>query len=100
MRLNTLLLEWFVEHAGDEVRRRGEIVLDLDSTADPTHGHQELSFYNGAYGEPIYHPLVIFERHTGCLLASRLRPGRASSPRGCLALVRRIVRRCLRLFPG
>jgi hypothetical protein len=23
----------------------------------------------------MYHPLLIFERHTGCLLAARLRPG-------------------------
>jgi hypothetical protein len=27
----------------------------------------------------MYHPLLIFERHTGCLLAARLRPGRVVS---------------------
>jgi len=38
------------------VRQRGEILLDLDSTDDPTHGQQQLSFFNGAYGQHMYHP--------------------------------------------
>ena len=100
VRLNRLLLEWFFQLCSQQVRQRGEIVLDLDSTADPTHGQQEFSFYNGAYGEPIYHPLLIFERQTGCLLAAHLRPGSASSPAGCIALLRRLILRLLRRFPG
>jgi hypothetical protein len=39
------------------VRRRGEILLDVDSTDDPTHGAQQLSMFNGHYGQPVYHPL-------------------------------------------
>ncbi len=45
-----------------------KIPLDVDSTDDPTHGAQQLSMFNGHYGQPVYHPLVVFERHTGCLL--------------------------------
>jgi len=30
------------------VRERGEILLDIDSTDDPTHGHQQFGFFNGA----------------------------------------------------
>ena len=41
----------------------------------PTHGQQQLSFFNGGYGQHMYHPLLVFERHTGCLLAARLRRG-------------------------
>ena len=100
VRLNRLLLEWFCQLCSEQVRARGEIVLDLDSTADPTHGQQEFSFYNGAYGEPIYHPLLVFERHTGCLLAAHLRPGQAGSPSGCIAVLRRLLLRLLRRFPG
>lgn len=100
VRLNRLLLEWFVRCAAGQVRARGEIVLDLDSTADPTHGQQEFSFYNGAYGEPVYHPLLVFERHTGCLLAVRLRPGQVASSLGSLALIRRLVGFLQRRFPG
>jgi len=100
VRLNRLLLDWFFQLCSAPVRERGEIVLDLDSTADPTHGQQEFSFYNGAYGEPIYHPLLVFERHTGCLLAAHLRPGQVGSPTGCIAVLRRLLLRLVRRFPG
>ena len=71
--LNDALLDWFVRVCGQQVRQCGEILLDVDSTDDPTHGHQQLSFFNGAYNQHMYHPLLIFEHHTGCLLAARLR---------------------------
>ena len=76
---NDLLCQQFIQLCGDQVRQRGEILLDIDSTDDPTHGQQQLSFFNGGYGQHMYHPMLIFERHTGCLLAARLRPGNASS---------------------
>ena len=38
VRLNDALLEIFIRVCGDQVRRHGEIVLDIDSTDDPTHG--------------------------------------------------------------
>ena len=79
MSLNDRLLEQFIGLCAQQVRQRGEILLDVDSTDDPTHGHQQLSFFNGAYSQHMYHPLLVFERHTGCLLAARLRPGNASS---------------------
>jgi hypothetical protein len=48
----------------------------------------------------MYHPLLIFERHTGCLLAARLRRGTASSHARIVPLLVRILRRLLREFPG
>src|SRR5499425_2145241 len=36
----------FIRLCGDQVRQRGEILLDLDSTDDPTYGQQQLSFFN------------------------------------------------------
>jgi DDE family transposase len=65
--LQDALLDWFVKVCGKQVRKRGEILLDVDSTDDPTHGQQQLSFFNGGYDQYMYHPLLIFERHTGCL---------------------------------
>src|SRR5207245_2979805 len=49
--LHDALLDWFVQVCGQQVRRRGEILLDIDSTDDPTYGHQQLSFFNGAYNQ-------------------------------------------------
>ncbi|PYV71519.1 MAG: hypothetical protein DMG96_28615 [Acidobacteria bacterium] len=71
--LNDALVEQFIHLCSDQVLKRGEILLDIDSTDDLTHGQQQLSFFNGAYGQHMYHPMLIFERHTGCLLAARLR---------------------------
>ena len=97
---NDLLCEQFIRLCGDQVRQRGEILLDLDSTDDPTHGQQQLSFFNGAYGQHMYHPMLIFERHTGCLLAARLRPGNASSHARIVPMLLRLVPRLQAAFPG
>jgi hypothetical protein len=98
--LNDALLEQFLRLCGEQVRKRGEILLDIDSTDDPTHGQQQLSFFNGAYDQHMYHPMLIFERHTGCLLAARLRPGNASSHARIVPLLLRLVPRLQAAFPG
>jgi hypothetical protein len=100
VRLNDLLCEQFIRLCGDQVRQRGEILLDLDSTDDPTHGQQQLSFFNGAYGQHMVHPMLIFERHSGCLLAARLRPGNASSHARIVPMLLRLVPRLQAAFPG
>jgi hypothetical protein len=100
VRWNDLLREQFIRLCGDQVRQRGEILLDLDSTDDPTHGQQQLSFFNGAYRQHMYHPMLVFERHTGCLLAVRLRPGNASSHARIVPMLLRLVPRLQSAFPG
>jgi len=100
VRLNDALLEIFLRVCGDQVRGRGEILLDIDSTDDPTHGQQQLSFFNGAYGQHMYHPMLVFERHTGCLLAARLRPGNASSHARIVPMLLRLVPRLQAAFPN
>jgi Transposase DDE domain group 1 len=49
LKLQDALLDWFVKSCGAQVRKRGEILLDVDSTDDPTYGQQQLSFFNGGY---------------------------------------------------
>ena len=100
VRLNDLLREQFIRLCADQVRQRGEILLDLDSTDDPTHGQQQLSFFNGGYGQHMYHPMLVFSRHTGCLLAARLRPGNASSHARIVPMLLRLVPRLQSAFPG
>jgi DDE family transposase len=60
----------------------------------------QLSFFNGGYNQHMYHPLLIFERRTGCLLAARLRPGRVVSNARIIPLLLRIVPRLQREFPN
>jgi hypothetical protein len=99
VRLNDALLQIFIRLCGEQVRRKGEILLDIDSTDDPTHGQQQLSFFNGAYNQHMYHPMLVFERHTGCLLAARLRPGNASSHARIVPMLLRLVPRLQAAFP-
>src|SRR6266576_4633785 len=100
VRWNDALVEQFIALCGQQVRQRGHILLDIDSTDDPTHGQQQLSFFNGAYGQHMYHPMLVFERHTGCLLAARLRPGNASRHARIVPMLLRLVPRLQSAFPG
>ena len=52
------------------------IVLDLDHSEDPTHGQQELTFYNHHYQSYCYLPLFIFEGTSHALVTACLRPGK------------------------
>ena len=99
VQLSDTWCQQFIRLCGVQVRQRGEILLDLDSTDDPTYGQQQLSFFNGAYGQHMYHPMLIFERHTGCLLAARLRPGNASSHARIVPMLLRLVPRLQAAFP-
>lgn len=74
-----------------------EIVLDLDATDDPVHGHQEGRFFHGFYGHYCYLPLYIFcGEH---LLCARLRPANIDASAGALDEVRRIVTQLRTTWP-
>jgi len=66
-----------------------EIIIDLDATDDPIHGHQEGRFFHGYYDCYCYLPLYIF-----CgdhLLASKLRQSNIDGAAGAKEEVARIV---------
>jgi Transposase DDE domain group 1 len=66
-----------------------EIILDLDATDDPLHGHQEGRFFHGYYDGYCYLPLYVFcGRH---LLAAKLRCSNIEASAGAVAEVERIV---------
>jgi hypothetical protein len=66
-----------------------QIVLDLDATDDPLHGHQEGRFFHGYYDCYCYLPLYVFcGRH---LLAARLRSSNIDGSAGAVEEVARIV---------
>lgn len=75
------------------------VVLDIDSTDDPTHGHQQLSLFHGYFDRCIYHPLLIFDGDSGQLVTALLRPGNAHAGRGAVQVLRRLIRRIKRRFP-
>lgn len=99
-RLADLSLKWFLRQ-GTRLREAEtqEILLDADSTEDPTHGQQQLALFHGKYGTYMYQPLLIFEGSTGYLLASRLRPGTVPDAEGILPELKRLVPQLRKSFP-
>jgi hypothetical protein len=74
-----------------------EIVLDLDATDDPLHGHQEGRFFHGYYDCHCYLPLYVFcGRH---LLAARLRRSNIDASAGAVEEVARIVEQIRSRWP-
>ncbi len=69
------------------------VVIDSDTTDDPTHGDQQLSLFNGYYDEHCYLPLHVFEGLSGKLITSILRPGKTPTGREVLAVLKRVVRK-------
>jgi hypothetical protein len=84
------------EHAGVPIR----ILLDCDSTDDPTHGDQEGSAYHGYYRQHMYHPLLVFDGDTQQLIAAILRPGTVHASRFAVLVLRRVVRLLRARWPG
>lgn len=80
------------------------VVLDLDGTADPTHGQQSFAFFNAFYDTHCFVPLLGFLSVDGepdqHLFAARLRPGVGADRRGVIPLIRRTVAHLRRVLPG
>jgi hypothetical protein len=75
--------------------RATRITIDLDPTDDPTHGQQELSFFNGHYDTACYLPIVATvtfnDEPAQYAVAAVLRPGNAPATRGARGLLRRLL---------
>ena len=70
-----ILESYFVRHPK---RPRRRLILDLDTTADPTHGQQEFTAFHAFYDEHIYLPLLIYDQDGDLLTGTSARGG---SPR-------------------
>jgi hypothetical protein len=92
-------VDWFCAYAYGRDEHPADLILDLDSTDDPTHGTQQLALFHGWYDQHMYHPLVWFEGRTGLLLRTRLRPGRDASATGVVDELRHILPPLRRRFP-
>ena len=92
--IESLFVDLFLD-AHDRPPKR--LVLDLDATDDPIHGHQEGRFFHGYYDCYCYLPLYIFcGRH---LLAAKLRRSNIDGSAGAIEEVERIVGRIRARWP-
>jgi len=104
LQLGEALFETVLErHAHRLPGKVKHLTVDLDVTADATHGTQQLSFFNGFYGTWCYLPMLAFLTFNGereqYLCAAVLRPGNAPTQRGALPLLMRILDRLQERFP-
>lgn len=76
------------------------ILIDIDSTDDPTHGKQEGTAYHGFYGQHMYHPLLFFDGTTDQLITAVLRRGTAHASTGMVAVLKRVVRAMRARWPA
>ena len=75
-----------------------QIVLDVDATDDPIHGHQEGHFFHGYYKSYCYLPLYIFCGEQ--LLCAKLRTSDRDAADGTLEETQRIVARIRARWPN
>jgi hypothetical protein len=104
-RLTQTLADGVIAHhrarlAHTRVRR---ITVDFDPTDDPTHGQQELTFFNGHYDTWCYLPVVgtltFNAERTQHLVTAILRPGNAHATLGALGILRRLLVKLRTAFP-
>jgi Transposase DDE domain group 1 len=92
--IEALFVDLFLDAHG---RAPEQIILDLDATDDPLHGHQEGRFFHGYYDCFCYLPLYVFcGRH---LLAAKLRRSNIDASAGAVEEVARIVARIRKRWP-
>ena len=92
--IESLFVTLFLEAHATPPKR---IILDLDATDDPLHGHQEGRFFHGYYDCYCYLPLYVFcGRH---LLAAKLRRSNIDASAGATEETARIVAQIRERWP-
>ena len=92
---NIAVLSYLSGHWIDRVHDRrppSKIILDMDSSVNPTYGDQDGTAYNGHFGCTCYHPLFLFNQF-GDLERCRLRPGNVHSADGWRDVLEPVVKR-------
>jgi hypothetical protein len=104
-RMGETLAASVIERHAQRLHHRARLVtIDLDPTDDPTHGAQQLSFFNGHYDNWCYLPVMGFvsfnDEAEQYLCAAVLRPGNVTAPAGAVGILRRLLMMVRQFFPG
>ena len=94
--INDFLIDLFVR---TRKKQPAHIIIDLDPTADPTHGQQQLTMFNGFYDQHQYFPMMLFEGTSGFPLGAWLRHGTAHAGLGAVEMIQRIIDRVRQHWP-
>ena len=104
-RMGEALAERVIERHAKRLRGHARrVTIDLDPTDDPTHGAQQLSFFNTHYDSWCYLPMMGFvsfnDEAEQYLCAAVLRPGNVTAPAGAVGILRRLLMMVRHYFPG
>lgn len=89
----------WVDRYVDSLKGRSHIIIDIDSTDDPTHGQQQMSMFNGYYGHYMYNELFFHDGDTGQIIVPVLRPGNSHSNKWYVSILKRIVQKIMERYP-
>lgn len=104
-RMGVALAEGVIERHRKRLGRRKvkHVRIDLDPTDDPTHGAQQLTFFNGHYDTWCYLPMAGFLTFNGepdqYLFCYVLRAGNAPAKQGAKGILERIIEQVRANFP-
>ena len=77
-----------------------KIILDVDDTNAGTYGNQQLTLFNGYYGEYCYMPLLVYEGDSGRPILPLLHPVRTNKSLNVWGILRRLIERIHRAWPA
>lgn len=104
LRMSEALAQCVIERHRRRRKKVKRITIDLDPTDDPTHGGQQLTFFNTTYDSWCYLPVAGFltfdDEPQQYLFCYVLRPGNAPAKQGCLGILKRLLPRLRSAFPG
>jgi hypothetical protein len=94
--MGALLAESVIERHAQRLHHHARLItIDLDPTDDPTHGAQQLSFFNSHYDNACYLPMMGFitfnDEADQYLCAAVLRPGNVTAAVGAVGILRRLM---------
>lgn len=78
---------------------RDKVIIDIDATDDPTYGSQQLSMFNGYYGQFMYNELFFHDGETGQIILPVLRPGNSHSNKWYVSILKRIIIKIREKYP-
>jgi Transposase DDE domain group 1 len=102
--MGAALAESVIERHAQRLNHHAKLVtIDLDPTDDPTHGAQQLSFFNSHYDNACYLPMMGFvtfnDEADQYLCAAVLRPGNVTAAAGAVGILRRLMALIRGSFP-
>jgi hypothetical protein len=95
-RMMAAMVELFCD-SFEQVPRR--IVLDIDGTCDPAHGHQQLALFHAYHDERCFLPIHVHEATSGKPVAVILRPGKTPDGTEVARVLRHIIGAIRRRWP-